>query len=205
MQRALTLALATTTSQAWALSAAMRSAPSAERNKEPIAATLKKYRPFGQPDEVAGDAGTLQPCTCLEIASGTGQHVAHLASKFPHVTFQPTEFGGGSSGPEEAAYGDLAPVFASIRAWTDGLPNVRDPMPLDATEAVWPCEEAGTSFDALLASNLCHISPISVTEGLLAGASRLLTSRGRLFIYGESDRSRHTATETSHPTTQRLS
>lgn len=32
--------------------------------------------------------------------------------------------------------------------------------------------------------NVCHISPYSVTEGLLAGASRLLAPEGVLCVYG---------------------
>ena len=78
----------------------MQCAPSADRNKEPIAAVLAKYAPFA--------GGT--PAMLLEVASGTGQHAAHLATAFPHVVWQPTEFAGGSAGPESPAYGDLSPV-----------------------------------------------------------------------------------------------
>ena len=65
---------------------------------------LKRYGPF---------ADSSRKASCLEVASGTGQHVAHMARTFPHVTFQPTEYAGGSSGPEAAAYDSLSPVFAS--------------------------------------------------------------------------------------------
>ena len=71
-------------------SGSMRSAPSADRNKEPIAAVLSRHPPFSI---------AAQPAACLEIASGTGQHVAHLAATFPHITFQPTEYAGGSASP----------------------------------------------------------------------------------------------------------
>ena len=60
----------------------MLSAPAAERNKQPIADVLARHPPFS----------STTAATCLEVASGTGQHVAHLAKAFPHVTFQPTEY-----------------------------------------------------------------------------------------------------------------
>jgi hypothetical protein len=108
----------------------MQTAPSAERNKEPIALVLAKYPPF---------SGSQQT-SCLELASGTGQHAAHFASRFPHVTFQPSEYAGGSSGPEAAAYGTLSPVFASIVAHTGGMANVLRPIELDAAADTWPVE-----------------------------------------------------------------
>lgn len=149
-------------------------APSADRNKEPIAAELRRFFPFSE---------TKQPCGCLEIASGTGQHCAHFAAQFPHVKFQPTEYVGGSSGPEAEAYGDLNPVFASIAAWTDGLPNVAPPIELDAA-GEWPGAVAARRYDAVYACNICHISPYAVSEGLLAGAAAVLAPGGRLFVYG---------------------
>ena len=76
----------------------MQCAPSAERNKEPIAEVLAKYPPFS-------DSST--PATCLEIASGTGQHAAHLAARYPHVVWQPTEYVGGSAGPEVSLASNL--------------------------------------------------------------------------------------------------
>ena len=152
----------------------MQFSPSADRNKEPIRAVLAAHAPFSTPGAKA---------KVLEIASGTGQHTAHLAKAFPHVTFQPTEYGGGSSGPEAAAYEDLTPVFASIKAHVEsaGLSNVLDPIELDAAAPAWPVESA---FDAVFACNITHISPFAVTEGLLAGAGRILAPGGGLFIYG---------------------
>jgi len=154
----------------------MQTAPSAERNKEPIALVLAKYPPF---------SGSQQT-SCLELASGTGQHAAHFASRFPHVTFQPSEYAGGSSGPEAAAYGTLSPVFASIVAHTGGMANVLRPIELDAAADTWPVEaDAACAWNAVYACNVCHISPWRVTEGLLRGASRVLSpSNGHAFIYG---------------------
>ena len=153
----------------------MRCAPSADRNKEPIANVLSKYAPFND---------ATKPATCLEVASGTGQHCAYLAEKFPHCVFQPTEYSGGSAGPEEPAYGDLSPVFASIVAYCGNIANVRRPCELDAAAATWPEPLESAKFDAIYACNVCHISPFAVTEGLLGGASRLLAPSGTLLIYG---------------------
>lgn len=154
----------------------MQCAPSAERNKEPIAQVLAKHTPFSDP---------ATPATCLEIASGTGQHAAHLATRFPHVVWQPTEFVGGSAGPEAPAYGDLAPVFASIVAYCGGMKNVREPLALDASQPSWPEPVETATFDAIFVCNVLHISPFDVTEGLLAGAARLLApGTGTLAVYG---------------------
>lgn len=126
----------------------MRHAPSADRNKEPIANVLRNYRPFA---EAAAAASGEKP-TCLEIASGTGQHVSFFAEQFPHVTFQPTEYVGGSAGPEEPAYGDLSPVFASIVAYSGGKANVREPIALDASQQSWPERVETSTWDAICES-----------------------------------------------------
>ena len=157
----------------------LRVAPSADRNKAPIADVLQRHPPFD-----AVDSGWR---SCIEIASGTGQHCAYFADKFPHVVFQPTEYAGGSAGPEEPAYGDLSPVFSSIIAHAGGKRNVRAPIALDAAAPRWPdeVEAAATVVDAVYCCNICHISPIEVTHGIFAGAARLLVpGTGRLFIYG---------------------
>lgn len=133
---------------ALAVAGAMRSAPSADRNKEPIAQILARHPPFLKAPASGRSAA------CLEIASGTGQHVSHMAARFPHITFQPTEYGGGSSSPEAVAYGELGPVFTSIIAHSLNLDNVRPPVELDAASSTWPCE-AG-EYDAVYACNICH-------------------------------------------------
>ncbi|KAL4430347.1 hypothetical protein ABPG77_002153 [Micractinium sp. CCAP 211/92] len=133
-------------------------AAAAERNKEPILAVLREF--LG-----SAAAGGL----FLEVASGTGQHVAHLAAGLPQLTFQPTEY--------------EADSFVSIRAWTHELLNVRPPLLLDASRpASW--QVAAGTCRAVFAANLTHISPWAATEGLVAGAGRVLAHGGELFIYG---------------------
>lgn len=55
--------------------------PAARRNKEAIGEALAQFWPFS---EESGHEDT-QTLDCLEIASGTGQHVEHLAELFPQV------------------------------------------------------------------------------------------------------------------------
>lgn len=121
----------------------------------------------------------------LEVASGTGEHAAHFVSNLPVSSWQPTEYTGCAS--PLMTEQELDEIFESIVAFTEELPNVRPPQSLDAGEHVWATiGEPGVSFDAIVAINVTHISPVAVTEGIIAGASRLLKSdgNGRLVFYG---------------------
>jgi hypothetical protein len=131
-----------------------RSAPAALRNREPIAEVLRTALPR---------SGMV-----LEIASGTGEHVVFFACLFPRLIWQPSD-------PDGEA-------MASIRAWRaeTGLPNVLEPVRLDAATEAWPVERA----DAMLCINMIHISPWAATLGLLAGAGRLLPRGAPLILYG---------------------
>ncbi|MDF7775009.1 DUF938 domain-containing protein [Sphingomonas sp. AOB5] len=128
-----------------------RHAPATERNRDPIAAVLAEELP---------DAGLV-----LEIASGTGEHCAAFAERFPALTWQPSD-------PD-------ADALASIADWCAGLPNVLPPVALDAS-APWPVDAA----DAILCINMVHISPWAATLGLMAGAGRLLAPGAPLILYG---------------------
>ena len=126
--------------------------PSAARNRDPILAALRPALPR---------AGLL-----LEVASGSGEHAAHLAAALPGLQFQPTD-------PRPEA-------LASIDAWCGGLPNVRPALALDATWPAWPVEAA----DVVLCINMVHISPWAAAQGLVSGAARLLPLGGLLALYG---------------------
>lgn len=134
------------------------SAPSADRNKDVILETLLPLLP---PSDKSG--------TCLEVASGTGQHVAHFARATPHLTWQPTEM--------------VDDSFPSISSWCDGLTNVAAPCIVDAASPPWEGIPI-PSFDAVYAANICHISPWDATAGLLRGAAQCLKPGGILAIYG---------------------
>jgi len=131
-----------------------RSAPAALRNREPIADVLNDWLP---------SSGLV-----LEIASGTGEHAVHFANRFPALEWQPS---------------DIHPdALASIAAAREeaGLPNLRAPVVLDAASADWPVERA----DAVLSSNMVHISPWASALGLIVGSARLLAQGAPLILYG---------------------
>jgi len=126
--------------------------PAAERNRAPILQTLLRHLPA---------SGLV-----LEIASGSGQHIAYFAANLPALTFQPS---------------DLQPENrASINGWAEGLANVRPAIALDASASAWPLHAA----DAILCANMIHIAPWEAAIGLVAGAGRLLASGGLLALYG---------------------
>jgi SAM-dependent methyltransferase len=129
-----------------------RHAPAAARNREPILAVLRSVLPA---------RGLV-----LELASGTGQHVAHFAAALPALRWQPSEHD-----PE---------LHDSIAAWTRGLPNVLAPITLDATSEPWPVGVC----DAVWNANLLHIAPWEVCLGVLRGAGRHLVPGGLLALYG---------------------
>jgi SAM-dependent methyltransferase len=133
---------------------AARSAPAAARNREPILRVLRDYLP--------------RSAFVLEIASGTGEHAVWFSSALPNLTWQPTDH------DEEA--------LSSIAAWREssGPPNLLPPLQLDAAAATWPVAQA----DAVVAINMVHIAPWAATLGLIAGAARVLTQDGLLFLYG---------------------
>jgi hypothetical protein len=137
-----------------ATAGARRSAPAALRNRQPIAKVLEEWLP---------DRGLV-----LEIASGTGEHAVHFADRFPQLEWQPS---------------DIHPdALASIRAWRAeaGLPNLREPLTIDASSASWPIDAA----DAVLSINMVHISPWASALGLLNGAARILPAGAPLILYG---------------------
>jgi SAM-dependent methyltransferase len=136
-------------------------APAPERNKGPILDVLQRVLP--------------QTGLVLEIASGTGQHVAHFAAALPNLTWQPSD-------PDTRGH-------ESIRAWTEALPNVRAPLVLDV-QRPWPLTHA----DAIVCINMIHISPWEATLALIDGAARVLPQGGVLFLYGPYRRfGQHTA------------
>lgn len=132
--------------------AVRKHAPATLRNREAIADRLREFLPHG---------GLV-----LEVASGSGEHVAHFAPLFPRLDWQPSD-------PD-------ADARVSIASWCAGMDNVLDPLDVDAAAPAWPIDAA----DALLCVNMVHISPWEATLGLLDGAARLLPPEGPLILYG---------------------
>lgn len=134
--------------------------PAADRNKQVILDLLRQVLP------ARGHA--------LEIASGTGQHVAWFAAALPEWTWQPTD-------AQERALPSIAARIAQA-----GLANVRPPRQLDVLAPQWPAEGApfGDCFDAVYCANMLHISPWATCAALMRGCARHLTPQGLLVLYG---------------------
>ena len=130
-------------------------APAAERNLEAVGAALEPH--------LSGRSGTL-----LEIGSGTGQHAADWAARFPGLAVRPSD-------PDPAHR-------ASIAAWAQAAdgPAPLPPLDLDVTEP-WP--DLGP-LAAVVSLNVIHIAPWAVAEALVAGAARRLGPGGVLILYG---------------------
>ena len=153
-------------------------APSAERNAEAILRVLLPALP------VEG--------AVLEIASGTGQHMAALAAARPAQRFLPSD-------PDPARR-------ASIDARCRGLANVRPARDIDAGRPGWAGEGAAAG---VLIVNLLHL----ISEGEMAvcldESARALAPGGLLAIYGpflrdgratsEGDRAFHASLEAQDP------
>lgn len=135
--------------------------PAAERNLQPILQTLQ----------------VLLPATgrALEVASGTGQHVAGFAAALPGWTWQPSDH-------------DPANL-ESIAAWAAqaGVRNVLPPVLLDVRAGCWPGEAPAdhpASWDLVYCANLLHIALWDCCAGLVQGAARTLAPHGLLVTYG---------------------
>jgi SAM-dependent methyltransferase len=129
--------------------------PHVARNRAPILDVLRRVLP---------PAGLV-----LEIASGSGEQAVYFAANLPALSWQPTDVDAKA----------LASIAAHRAAAADA-PNLLAPLPLDVTTARWPVERA----DAIVCCNMIHITPWTVSEGLIAGAGRILSDGGVLYLYG---------------------
>lgn len=107
----------------------------------------------------------------LEIGSGTGEHAVYFAKALPRLVWLPSD-------PDMDSR-------ASIEAWTvtEQLANVRAPVAIDVCRETWDVEDYAP-FDAMISLNMIHIAPWAAAVGLFAGAGRLLSPDGVLFLYG---------------------
>ena len=130
--------------------------PSAERNKQPILELLRAAVP------AHGEA--------LEIASGTGQHVAWFAKHMPPWIWQPTDLHQGA--------------LYSVEAYVDqeGLTNVYAPMVLNVQSGSWL--DGVQTVDLVVCINMLHIAPWATCAALMRGCARHLAPGGKLVTYG---------------------
>ncbi len=130
------------------------SAPSATRNMDAIFEQLERFIPT---------QGTV-----LELASGTGQHIAKFAQQSLAVTWQPSDLS--------------TERMASVEAWRAHVntPNLRAPIQFDASEA-WP-QLAGLGL--IYVVNLFHLISERDAAKVINGAATALNASGHFFIYG---------------------
>ena len=130
--------------------------PAADRNKQAILEVLLTVLPE------RGNA--------LEIASGTGQHVAWFASGLPEWTWQPSD-----AQPDG---------FASLNVWVteQGVRNVRSPVVIDVMALDWLPDQQ--FFDLIYCANMLHIAPWATCAALMRGSAQHLAPGGRLVTYG---------------------
>ncbi|MFV2003386.1 MAG: DUF938 domain-containing protein, partial [Paracoccaceae bacterium] len=131
--------------------------PAAGRNYAPILEVLRPYVPAR--------------VVALELASGTGQHIARLAAAFPQLSWQPS---------------DIHPRrLASTPAWVraSGLANLRAPVTLDAAApAGWPA--ALHDLDLIYVVNLFHLITRPDAIAVIGNIAAALKPEGCVFIYG---------------------
>ena len=142
-----------------------RHAPATLRNRDAIQNVLRDVLPA---------RGTV-----LEIAAGSGEHAVHFARALPDIAWLPSD-------PDPAAR-------ASITAWSAAAdsPNLLPAIDLDAAAPGWPLAAAANTVDAIVCINMLHISPWQATEGLMAGAGRILPAGAPLVLYGPFIRPGH--------------
>ena len=143
-------------------------ASATQRNRQPILEVLLQVLPT---------QGNI-----LEIASGTGEHAIFFAPRLSPRQWIPSE-------PNPM-------LRASIAAWRDKFPaeNLHSPLDIDASQEKWSIEAQEIEIQAIVNINMIHISPWRTCLGLMAGADRILSPGGILYLYGPFKRNgKHTA------------
>ena len=129
--------------------------PSAARNRVVIGAVLDKLLPEG--------------ARVLEVASGTGEHAAHMADIRPDLRWQPSD-------PDTDSR-------RSQDAWRHGREAVMQPsLAVDVTDR--STFTRGGMFHAVFCANMIHIAPWEAAEGLARLAAHALVPGGRMMLYG---------------------
>ncbi len=132
------------------------SAPSAERNRQPISDLLARVAP--------------QTGLALEIASGTGQHVVAFAERLPGLTWQPTD-------PDPTRRASI-----DAHAAEAGLNNLLAARDLDAAVPGWATGHGGQSLIVLV--NLLHLISSGEVRTLITEAAQALVPGGHFVVYG---------------------
>ncbi|MWB79812.1 DUF938 domain-containing protein [Pseudooceanicola sp. 216_PA32_1] len=131
-------------------------APAAARNSEPIGDLMQAVAP------THGRA--------LELASGTGQHVAMLARLMPGLSWQPSEIDPARRRSIDAYAADT------------GLGNIRRAAQIDAVTHGWATRHG--LQDLIFLSNLLHLISRSEADTLIEEVAHALAPGGIFVLYG---------------------
>lgn len=135
-----------------------RFSPSIGRNKDVVRNAYLRFMPTSG--------------RTLEIASGTGEHGAHVTAEAAELSW---------------TYSDVDPASqVSQNAWREHTEHDRlfGSLMVDTTLRHWGEAEQQAPWDGIFCANMIHIAPFEAAIGLIAGAGRLLCSKGRLMLYG---------------------
>jgi SAM-dependent methyltransferase len=134
-------------------------APSAERNKDAILASLAPH---------------LAGCRrVLEIGSGTGQHAVHMTRALPHLVWQCSDLPGAVAGIAE-------------RLESEGSARTPPPLALDVAASPWPlpAADAPDAFDGVYTANTLHIMSFAHVGQFFARIGEVLAPGGVCCVYG---------------------
>lgn len=106
----------------------------------------------------------------LEIASGTGEHVAAFARSLPRIAWQPTDVA-----PDRLTSIDLHVQAAKVE-------NVHPAQFLDATKSHWHARHSSKQLIVLI--NLLHLVSATAATTIVSEAIATLSTRGRFVLYG---------------------
>lgn len=123
-----------------------------ERNQKPILEVLKQI--------IKADDKQL-----LELGSGTGQHAAYLAEKFPALKWHCS---------------DLRENHAGIEMWTKEITNIEPPITYKVGETEFPRRD----FDLVFTANTFHIMSWELCQKFICDCGEHLQSGSKVIIYG---------------------
>lgn len=125
-----------------------------ERNKDHIFAELNRFLP------------EQDPCTIVEVGSGSGQHAIHFSRLKPNWDWQTTEL-----------EHNLAVLEQNRRQYH---PQLSPPIAINVDALPWPCAQA----DAIFTANTLHIMSAASVENFYRGVAGSLKQQGQLIVYG---------------------
>ncbi len=131
----------------------MLHSPAAERNRQPILDALLDLLP------AQGRA--------LEIASGSGQHLAFFSQAMPAWEWL-------GSDPSAQALASIA----------ERCPSGPQALRLDVSQSDWLLPASHQTLDLIYCANMLHIADWAQCPALMQGAARHLNAQGRLVLYG---------------------